>query len=444
MWNSLRVRLLLSTILVVVIAVGVIALVAAQRTAGEFRRYVERRPPIDDRRLGYVLARFYEQNHGWAGVAGEVERLGQFAGQQVVLTDVTGAVIADSRGSLMGRRAEERWGQPRAVIQEDGAVLGAVYIDPLKRSFDPAAAFIQAVNRSLLFGALVAGLTAVISTLILSGRILRPVENLTAAAERMAHGDLNVRVPVESQDELGQLAEAFNTMASSLAQQEELRRAMVSDVAHELRTPLTNLRGYLEATRDGLVNADYALIDNLYEETMLLSRLVNDLHELAQADAGQLTLLRSPTPLAGLVEQAVTMLRQQTNDKQIALTADLPADLPLVDVDAERIGQVLRNLLNNAIAHTPDGGAIGVSARVQGGEVQVAVRDTGEGIAPEHLPHVFDRFYRADKSRARQTGGAGLGLAIVRQLVEAHGGTVSAESVAGQGSTFTFTLPIVR
>ncbi len=444
MWNSLRVRLLLSTILVVVIAVGVIALVAAQRTAGEFRRYVERRPPIDDRRLGYVLARFYEQNHGWAGVAGEVERLGQFAGQQVVLTDVTGAVIADSRGSLMGRRAEERWGQPRAVIQEDGAVLGAVYIDPLKRSFDPAAAFIQAVNRSLLFGALVAGLTAVISTLILSGRILRPAENLTAAAERMAHGDLNVRVPVESQDELGQLAEAFNTMASSLAQQEELRRAMVSDVAHELRTPLTNLRGYLEATRDGLVNADYALIDNLYEETMLLSRLVNDLHELAQADAGQLTLLRSPTPLAGLVEQAVTMLRQQTNDKQIALTADLPADLPLVDVDAERIGQVLRNLLNNAIAHTPDGGAIGVSARVQGGEVQVAVRDTGEGIAPEHLPHVFDRFYRADKSRARQTGGAGLGLAIVRQLVEAHGGTVSAESVAGQGSTFTFTLPIVR
>ncbi len=249
---------------------------------------------------------------------------------------------------------------------------------------------------------------------------------------------------MESQDELGQLAEAFNTMASSLAQQEELRRAMVSDVAHELRTPLTNLRGYLEATRDGLVNADYALIDNLYEETMLLSRLVNDLHELAQADAGQLTLLRSPTPLAGLVEQAVTMLRQQTNDKQIALTADLPADLPLVDVDAERIGQVLRNLLNNAIAHTPDGGAIGVSARVQGGEVQVAVRDTGEGIAPEHLPHVFDRFYRADKSRARQTGGAGLGLAIVRQLVEAHGGTVSAESVAGQGSTFTFTLPIVR
>ncbi len=444
MWNSLRVRLLLSTILVVIIAVSVIAFVATRRTEGEFQRYVERRSPIDDRRLGYVLAKFYEQNHGWTGVTSEVERLSQFAGQQVVLTDSAGKVIADSAGSLVGQTSEDRWGPPRAIIQDSGAILGAVYIDPLKKPYDPAAAFIQAVNRSVLLGALAAGLAAVIITLVLSGRILRPVENLTAAAGRMAQGDLNVRVPVESQDELGQLAGAFNAMAGSLAKQEELRRNMVSDVAHELRTPLTNLRGYLEATRDGLINADYALMDSLYEETMLLSRLVNDLQELAQADAGQLTLLRNPTPLAGVVEQAVAMLRPQAHTKQITLEADLPDDLPLVDVDAERIGQVLRNLLNNAIAHTPDGGTISVNAKVQGGEVLVAVRDTGEGIAPEHLPHVFDRFYRADKSRARQTGGAGLGLAIVRQLVVAHNGTVGVESAVGQGSTFTFTLPVAQ
>ena len=166
-------------------------------------------------------------------------------------------------------------------------------------------AFLTAVNRSVLFGALIAGLAAVAVTLALSSRILRPVERLTEAAQRMEKGDLTVRVPVTSEDEIGQLAHAFNSMAGSLAQQEQLRRNMVTDVAHELRTPLTNLRGYLEAARDGLVPPDDALVDNLYEETMLLSRLVADLQELAQAEAGQLTLLRQPASLAGIVEQAV-------------------------------------------------------------------------------------------------------------------------------------------
>jgi signal transduction histidine kinase len=177
---------------------------------------------------------------------------------------------------------------------------------------------------------------------------------------------------------------------------------------------------------------------------MLLSRLVADRQELAQAEAGRLTLLRQATPLAGIVEPAVTILRPQANAKDLALTVELPPDLPFVDVDPERIGQVLRNLLNNAIAHTPEGGEITVAACVSGAEVAVSIHDTGGGIAPEHLPFVFDRFYRADKSRARQTGGAGLGLAIVKQLVLAHGGAITATSTPGQGSTFTFTLPAAR
>jgi len=177
---------------------------------------------------------------------------------------------------------------------------------------------------------------------------------------------------------------------------------------------------------------------------MLLSRLVADLQELAQAEAGQLTLLRQPASLAGIVEQAVTILRPQANAKGLALTVDLPPDLPPVDVDPERVGQVLRNLLNNAVAHTPQGGEITVAAQANGAEVSVSVHDTGMGIAPEHLPYVFDRFYRGDKSRARQTGGAGLGLAIVKQLVVAHGGAITATSAPGQGSTFTFTLPIAQ
>ncbi len=442
MLRSLRLRLLVATILVVLIAVGVTAFVATRRTEGEFQRYVERRNPVDDRRMGILLARYYEENDGWKGVDSEVARLGQFTGQRIVLADGDGKILADSDNKLVGKTVGSRWPRPRAVINESGDTIAALYVDPMNVPLDPAAQFIQAVNRSVLFGALAAGIAAVIVTLILSGRILRPVGHLTHAAEKMSQGDLSARVPVESDDELGQLAVAFNSMAGNIAQQEQLRRNMVSDVAHELRTPLTNLRGYLEAVRDGLISPDNALVDNLYEETMLLNRLVADLHELAQADAGQLKLVRTPTALPEVVEQAVEILRPQAAAKGVSLAVDIPPTLPIVHIDRERIGQVLRNLMNNALAHTPSGGEIAVSATRENGAVWVAVCDTGEGIAPEHLPHVFERFYRADRSRARLTGGSGLGLAIVKQLVQAHGGEITVESEVGKGSTFKFSVPV--
>ena len=443
MWHSLRVRLLLATILVVLIAIGVTAFVATRRTEGEFQRYVEKRSPLDDRRMGYILARFYEKHGNWEGVQDEIESLAHISGQQVVLADATGQIIADSADRLVGKSVEARWPRPAVIVSQSGVPVGTAYLDPLKQPPDPAASFIKAVNRSVLFGALAAGLAAVIVTLFISGRILRPVEHLTAAAEKMSQGDLSVRVPVESHDELGQLATAFNSMAGSIAEQEQLRRNMVGDVAHELRTPLTNLRGYLEAVRDDLIPADSALVDSLYEETMLLTRLVDDLHELAQAEAGQLTLLRTTAALGDVVEQAVQILRPQADAKGVTLSVDLPLGLPEVDIDRERIGQVLRNLMNNALVHTHAGGKIVIAAKQDDGYVSVAVRDTGEGIPSEDLPHVFDRFYRADRSRARQTGGYGLGLAIVRQLVLAHGGTIAVESEPGKGSTFTFTAPVV-
>jgi signal transduction histidine kinase len=439
--RSLRVRLLLATILVVIIAVGVTAFVATRRTAGEFARYVERRSPIDERRLGYLLSRYYDSKRGWEGIQPEIAELGRIAGQRVVLADTAGTILADSEDKLVGQTVGDRWPPPRALVKEDGRPIAAVYLDPLEGPPSPDAAFISAVNRSVLFGALAAGIAALIVTLFISGRILRPVENLTVAAQRMSHGDLSARVPVESDDELGQLATAFNGMAENISRQEELRRNMVGDVAHELRTPLTNLRGYLEATRDGLVAPDAALVDNLYEETMLLTRLVTDLHELAQAEAGQLTLVRTPTPISEVIEKAVEILRPQAESKGVALSVDVAPDLPPADIDRERIGQVLRNLLNNALAHTPERGTISVSAARENGMIRVTVRDTGEGISAEDLPHVFDRFYRADRSRARQTGGYGLGLAIVRQLVQAHGGAVTVASELGRGSVFAFTVP---
>ena len=444
MWRSLRFRLLVATILVVLIAVGVTAFVATRRTVGEFQRYVERRSPLDDRRLAFFLARTYDRTKSWDGIQSEIAQLAQMSGQRVVVADGKQKIVADSDNRLIGKIVDPKWPPPSAALVSGGTLVGALYLDPMSTAERADTAFLAAVNRSVLVGALIAGLAALAVTLALSSRILRPVERLTEAAQRMEKGDLTVRVPVTSEDEIGQLAHAFNSMAGSLAQQEQLRRNMVTDVAHELRTPLTNLRGYLEAARDDLVPSDAALVDNLYEETMLLSRLVADLQELAQAEAGQLALLRQPASLAGIVEQAVTILRPQANAKGLMLSVDLPDNLPPVDVDPERVGQVLRNLLNNAVAHTPQGGEVAVAARSGDREVAVSVRDTGTGIAAEHLPYVFDRFYRADKSRARQTGGAGLGLAIAKQLVIAHGGSIKVESAPEQGTTFTFTLPVAQ
>ncbi len=279
-------------------------------------------------------------------------------------------------------------------------------------------------------------------TLILFKRLLRPVAQLTAAVQRMEGGDLAARVEVVSEDEVGRLARAFNGLAASLARQEQLRRNMVNDIAHELLTPLTNISGYLEAAEEGLIAPDAALVANLSEETLLLRRLVDDLQELALAEASQLRLQREAVAVDALIAPAVEALRPQTAAKGLAIRVELPADLPPVAADPGRVGQVLRNLLNNAIIHTPAGGTITLSARPDAGFVAVSVRDTGVGIPPEHLPNVFERFYRADRSRARATGGAGLGLAIVKQLVTAHGGNVAVESAVGQGSTFTFTLPV--
>jgi signal transduction histidine kinase len=444
MWRSLRLRLLIAIGLVVVVALGVTAFVASRRASGDFQHYIEQTGSIRFRRFTDILSQVYGASSSWSDVQPEVERMAQISGQRVLVADAQGKVVGDSEHNLAGEPVSPGWARLGSGVYWEGKRVGVLYVNPVAGPDPIDLAFISALNRSVLLGALMAGLAAILVTLVLASGILRPVERLTAAARRLKTGDLSVRVSVDSQDEIGELANAFNAMAGSLAEQEQLRRNMIGDIAHELRTPLTNLRGYLEAARDGLVEPDAGLVDNLYEETMLLQRLVADLQELALVEAGQLALLPQPAALAAIAEQALGILRPQADAKGVALYAEMPADLPPVNVDPARIGQVLRNLLSNALLHTPAGGTITVLGRAGAGEVSVSVCDTGSGVRPEDLPHVFDRFYRADKSRARQTGGAGLGLAIVKQLVLAHGGSVSASSLPGQGSTFTFTIPLSR
>ncbi len=442
--QGLRFRVLVALILVIAVAVGVVSFLASRATTGEFQRYVERGGMMRHQRFEMYLARYYMQNLSWSGVQSLVEQIGQIAGERIVLADGEGRIIADSANKLIGQTVTQDWA-PVALIANRGVLVGAVYADPLGPADDPQReAFLASINRALLLAAVVAGLAAVLLTVGLSRRILRPVETLTAAARQMEKGDLSQRVEVQSDDEIGELARAFNAMADGLARLEELRRNMVTDVAHDLRTPLSNIRGYLEALQDGVVEPKREVVDSLYEEAMLLNRLVDDLQELSLAEAGQLRLERRPVAPADVVNKATEAARALAAAKSIALQVDLPEGLPLVDVDSQRIGQVLGNLLSNALTHTPSGGKVVIAARARQSDVELRVSDTGEGISPEHLPYVFERFYRADKSRSRVTGGAGLGLAIARQLVEAHGGWIKVESEVGRGTQFTFTLPVAE
>jgi signal transduction histidine kinase len=290
--------------------------------------------------------------------------------------------------------------------------------------------------------AILACVIAIVLGLFLTWHLTGPVRKLTSAAQGIAGGDLSQRVDIKSKDELGQLGQAFNHMAESLSQAEKLRRNMVADIAHELRTPLTVMRGHLEAILDGVFQPTEENIASIHKETVLLSRLVNDLQELAMAEAGQLRIESEPTDLASLVERTVSSVSPRGEKEDVRLVTDLPADLPLVNVDSQRIAQVLFNLLDNALRYTPAGGTITVKARRTDDVVQVDVMDQGPGLDPDELPLIFERFHRSDKARSRSTGGAGLGLAIVRQLVEAHGGEVWAESEASEGATFSFTLPL--
>ena len=279
----------------------------------------------------------------------------------------------------------------------------------------------------------------------MSRRMTAPLDDLAAGAAQVGAGDLAVRVTPKGSDEMIGLAQAFNHMAADLQQAEQLRQHMLADVAHELRTPLTVLQGNLRAILDDVYPLDKAEIASLYDQTRHLHRLVNDLHELAQAEAGQLPLALRAVDVAALVQDAIELFAPLAEAQAVTLTGALPGAPLLVQADRARLMQVLQNLLTNALRHTPAGGAITVTARAVGAQVEIAVQDSGEGISAAHLPYVFDRFYRTDTARDRDAGGAGLGLAIVRVLMAAHGGAVRVASAGlGQGSTFVVALPAAQ
>lgn len=309
----------------------------------------------------------------------------------------------------------------------------------------PEQAFIANIHRSLVWygaGILVIGL---IASYALARSITVPLRRLSAATESIEQGNLGHTVDISSNDEVGRLADTFNSMSHALAENNLLRKRLLADIAHELKTPLTVIQGNIEGMLDGVVETSTEQLHSLYEETVQLNKIIKELRELSLAEAGQLTLERLPTDVNLLVGRAVNMLKPLADEKRINITCNLQI-VPEISIDMMRINQVIYNLFSNAVRYTPDGGKIVAMTSVvkiaSEEYVAIAIRDNGRGISPVDLPHIFEHFYRADLARDRKSGGSGIGLAIVKQLVELHGGKVEVNSELEKGSEFKVYLPI--
>lgn len=483
---SLRFRLILAFTLALALALAGVGLFVGFAAEQETNRFQRRSQEFRADRVHRLIARHYREHRDWAGLQPWLEQAANLYGRRLVVTDRSGRIIVDSHDKFAlegaaaatqkreweAREKTEVFGRSRPIVVDDhqvgvlalapdndtaiegdsngGGIFPAAFLPagpagpPPNR--EPAAARLAAeVQRSLWWTGLAAAAAGILLVSLMSRRILAPVQRLNAAARRLGQGDLSQRVPAAGPRELQDLSRTFNTMAENLQAAEQQRRSLVADVAHELRTPLSNLQGYLEAVQDGLLAADSTTISALRQQTAHLIALVEDLRLLAQAEAGVLQLHRAPTALGELLGAAVDDFRPRAEGKDLRLTLEVAADTPQLWLDQTRIRQIVGNLLENALLHTPEGGGVAVTAGpAAGGGVVVSVRDSGPGIPAADLPYIFDRFYRVDPSRARASGGVGLGLTIARQLARAHGGDLRVESPAGAGTVFTLILPAVE
>lgn len=359
------------------------------------------------------------------------------------LVDLDGRVVSPAPGVYVGEQLSQREierGEPFVV---DDEVVGTIItLDQPRESTELERRFFDQVNRGLVLAALGVVLAASLVGMTLARRLTTPLRDLTEALRGMHAGKLEQRVEISSQDEIGELVKTFNQMSAEVARANQLRRQMTADIAHDLRTPLGVISGYLEALRDGTLSGTQERYNTLYNEAQLLQRLVEDLRTLSLADAGELSLQCESIDVSEFLQDIERFYKTSAAAAGLSLQTEIAPALPAIDADRARLGQILANLISNAIRHTSEGG-ITLGAVQAGDTVRLFVRDTGEGIEPEKLAQIFDRFYRVDESRTHEDGQSGLGLAITKALVEAHGGSISAESQAGHGTTIWVALPTI-
>ncbi len=443
--HSLRLKLIITFLLISVAGTLLTTLIVRssnERAFNELLREQEQTAFVNE------LRAYYESNGSWQGVGVQImpaaadqppERPLPFA-----LADENGRIILPNREFPPDTVVPADSLADGVPLEVDGVQVGTVLVEaqpPPPRN--PAEeAFAAQTNRALLLGALGATAVALVLAILMARTLTRPIQELSIASRQIAQGNLQQEVPVRTQDELGDLAIAFNQMSRDLNHANQARRQMTADIAHDLRTPLTVLAGYLEAMEDGTLPPTPARLQMMGQEVDVLNRLVADLRTLSLADASQLTLHKEPVIINELLELVQAAFAHQAAQQQISLTVKTEDPLPEVTVDQARLRQALDNLISNALRYTPAGGAITLGAAPTGNDgVQISITDTGAGIPASDLPHIFDRFYRGDRSRQEGNGESGLGLAIARSLIIAHEGTIDVTSTPGEGTTFTISLP---
>ncbi len=467
--RRLWIQLTLAFALVTLTSVAVAALLANRQTSTEFRGFLAQNQ-VQESGLPAELASYYQAHGNWDGVTevftewrgsgGMGTGHGMMRGAPtLVLANRDGVVVYDSSvGTTERLTASDR--AAALPIMVGDAPVGFLVVRATGQTGLTTAAeqFLAQVNQALIQAGLLGAILGVLLGVLLARRLAAPLNRLAKAARQLAAGDLTQRVPVDGPIEVAAAGQAFNEMASALEVAEGLRQHMVADIAHELRTPLTVIQGNLHAILDDIYPLEKSEIQTILDETLLLGRLVDDLRDLALAEAGQLRLQPQVVNGNGLIAQGAAAFHGIATEKGVTLCVVAADDLPAVWADPERTGQVLHNLLANALRYTPSGGSVTLHAAHHptcisdspcshmnlqpAGQIMFEVEDTGPGIAPTDVPHVFERFWRADAARTRMQGGSGLGLAIARQFVHAQGGQIGATSVMGRGSRFWFTVPL--
>lgn len=445
--RSVALKLTLAFLAVGILGAVLVGVFVSIRTQREFDRFIfdnSQQPAIA------ALSDYYRTHGGWDGVDRAILNASERWWRTdrpilVTVTDARGVVVFGGPDpKRLGTQVPDRSLRRGIPIEVDGKAAGYLIFDFFedRRAPDaPENLFVSALNRGIVMAALAAIVAALALGALLARTLARPIRELTSATQRIAEGELGLQVPVRTADELGELATSFNRMSADLEKARAMRRQMTADIAHDLRTPLSVILGYTEALSDGKLRATPAIAHTLHQEALHLNHLIDDLRTLSLADAGELSLYQDRIAPEALIERAVAAYSMQAEQQGIALRTEISPGLPAVYVDTQRMAQVLGNLVSNALHHTRAGGTITLAAAQDSSAVQIAVADTGEGIAPEDLAHIFERFYRGDQAR-QASGASGLGLSIARSIVEAHGGSISVESAVGQGSTFTVHLPV--
>ena len=449
--RSITSKLILAFLAISLLSVVLIVLFARYTTSQEFRRFTETN---DRSAFAEALEDYYLANGSWSGIEradlfrrypapNEVRPPDRY--NPLTITDQYGRVIRAGSDHHLGDTVPPEQIAGGTPIQVDGQTVGyLIFAPPPFEADSPERDFLNRTTQFLVYSALAAAGIALLLGILLSRTLTSPIRELTRATHAVSEGDLSQQVPVRSNDELGELAQAFNKMSNELSRSVNARKQMTADIAHELRTPLSLILGHAEAVHDGVLPPTRENFEIIREEAARLEHLINDLRILSLADAGELSINPQTVEPERLLQEVASLYQYQTQRENISIDLDIAPALPALQVDPGRMTQVLTNIVDNALRHTPEGGRIVLSARETNDQIELAIQDNGPGLRAEDLARVFERFYRTDTSRQREDGslgGSGLGLAIARSIVQAHDGQIFAESEPGKGLTVVILLP---